>query len=80
MVGVQMEAGDVLIFTENLRHGGFRNLLDTPRRTLHFVNSQEWAGSISPAHYNGPMRFRRETWDAFDAAQRAMFPNAQLID
>ena len=78
MIPVPMKAGDAIFFTENLRHGGFRNLLDTTRKTIHLIYSQDWAGSVSPVHFNGLMRFRQETWDALTPEQRALFPQAEL--
>ena len=35
MVGLEVKAGDAIFFTENLRHGGFTNVTDTPRLTVH---------------------------------------------
>jgi hypothetical protein len=52
MAGIVMEAGDAIFFTENLRHGGLPNSLDTPRKTIHLAIGPAWAGSQSPAHWN----------------------------
>jgi hypothetical protein len=63
MIGLPMEAGDALFFTENLRHGGFPNTLDTPRRTIHLAIGPRWAKSQSPAH-----------WDATRKSSESCFP------
>ena len=80
MVPILMKAGDAILFTENLRHGGFRNTIDSPRRTIHFCFQQIWAGSQSPAHINGPMRFTSKAWASFSDEQRKLFAPVDLID
>lgn len=74
MVGIPMEAGDALFFTENLRHGGLPNLLDRPRKTIHLQIGPNWAGSQSPAHWNSSMYVSPEAWERYSEAQRALFP------
>jgi len=74
MIGLPMEAGDALFFTENLRHGGLPNLLDRPRKTIHFQIGPVWAGSQSPAHWNGSPYVSPEAWSRYSEAQRALFP------
>jgi hypothetical protein len=74
MVGIPMEAGDAIFFTENLRHGGFPNLMATPRITTHFVYNPVWVGSQSPAHWDDNMYVAPETLARYTVEQRALFP------
>jgi hypothetical protein len=53
MVPLPMAAGDALFFTENLRHGGYPNVTDRVRKTVHLCFSPAWVGSRSPAHWDG---------------------------
>jgi hypothetical protein len=73
MVGIPMKAGDAIFFTENLRHGGLPNLLDTPRKTVHMMYSPVWVGSQSPAHWNKAPYITEETFARYDLDQRALF-------
>lgn len=75
MVPVPMEAGDALFFTENLRHGGFPNLLAKPRRTLHLLFCPPWAGSQSPIHWNDRVYVSRQAWERYDDVQRGLVPS-----
>ncbi len=42
MVGLPVEAGDAILFTENLRHGGLTNLSARARKTLHVGYGPFW--------------------------------------
>jgi hypothetical protein len=79
MVSLPMKAGDVILFTEALRHGGMPNRVPHVRKTIHLCYNCDWAGSPSPVHWNGPMRFRKETWAILTDEQRALFPAAQIL-
>ena len=35
MIGLEVKAGDAILFTENLRHGGLPNRSNQVRKTLH---------------------------------------------
>ncbi len=74
MIGIPMNAGDAIFFTENLRHGGFPNALDNTRTTIHLVINPAWVGSQSPAHWDDRMYVAPETFARYSAAQRALFP------
>ena len=74
MIPIPMKAGDALIFTENLRHGGFPNLLDTPRKTLHLMFAPAWVGSQSPIHWNDHVHVSQRAWDRYTPTQRALLP------
>jgi hypothetical protein len=62
MIGLPMEAGDAILFTENLRHGGFPNVLDQTRKTIHVCFGPIWAPSQSPAHWNGFVHVTEAAW------------------
>jgi hypothetical protein len=72
MIPLPMEAGDAVFFTENLRHGGFPNLLDRPRKTLHLMIGPDWAGSQSPIHWNDRVYVSHEAWARYSESQRAV--------
>jgi ectoine hydroxylase-related dioxygenase (phytanoyl-CoA dioxygenase family) len=74
MIGVPMEAGDALFFTENLRHGGLPNLLDTPRKTIHIMVCPRWATSQSPAHEDGDVYVSPAAWQRYSKEQRELLP------
>jgi len=74
MIGVPMEAGDALFFTENLRHGGLPNQLDTARKTIHIMICPRWATSQSPAHEDGDIYVSPQSWQRYSAAQRELLP------
>ena len=74
MIPIPMEAGDAIIFTENTRHGGFPNLLDTPRKTLHLAIGPAWVASQSPIHWNDSVHVSPEAWGRYSEKQRALLP------
>jgi len=80
MVPLPMKAGDALFFTENLRHGGYPNLLDRVRKTIHLCFAPAWVGSQSPAHWNGDVFVKSETWERYSEAQRALLPLPMAMD
>lgn len=51
MQQIPMKAGDALIFSENLRHGGMPVTSMSPRMTLHMQYTPQWMASQSPAHW-----------------------------
>jgi len=42
MIGLPVEAGDAILFTEHLRHGGFTNRSNQTRKTLHVGYGPFW--------------------------------------
>lgn len=77
MIPLPMEAGDAIFFTENLRHGGFPNVLGRARKTMHLMVGPDWAGSQSPIHWNDRVHVSRESWNRYSEAQRAILPPPQ---
>jgi len=79
MLAVPMKKGDVLFFTENMRHGGLTNVSGKARKSIHLMYSQSWVSSQSPVHFNGHMRIHRTAWNRYSEAQKAFFPNAEIV-
>jgi hypothetical protein len=74
MIPLPMAAGDALFFTENLRHGGYPNVVDRVRKTVHLTYAPNWVGSQSPAHHDGVVHVTREAWSRYSDKQRAFLP------
>ncbi len=74
MVPLPMEAGDALFFTENLRHGGYPNVSERVRKTVHICFTPAWVGSQSPAHWNGDVFVTPDAWSRYTDEQRALLP------
>lgn len=74
MVPLPMAAGDALFFTENLRHGGYPNVMDRVRKTVHICFAPGWVGSQSPAHWNGGVFVTPEAWERYSEVQREFLP------
>jgi hypothetical protein len=74
MVPLPMEAGDALFFTENLRHGGYPNIMEQVRKTVHICFTPAWVGSQSPAHWNDDVFVTPEAWSRYSHEQRSLLP------
>jgi hypothetical protein len=74
MVPLPMAAGDALFFTENLRHGGYPNVADRVRKTVHLCFAPAWVGSQSPAHWDGDVFVTPQAWARYTDAQRELLP------
>ena len=73
MVGLEVAAGDAILFTENLRHGGLTNRSEQTRKTLHVGYGPFWLMSQNTATMDEPQYLKEETLGRFDAAQRNLF-------
>jgi hypothetical protein len=73
MIGLVVKAGDALVFTENLRHGGLPNNSDQPRKTLHVGYGPYWMMSQNTATRDEPQYLLPETWERYNEEQRALF-------
>ncbi len=80
MIPIPMEAGDAIFFTENIRHGGFPNLLDKPRKTIHLMISPSWVASQSPIHWDEHVYVSPEAWARYSEEQRAVLPPPTQAD
>jgi hypothetical protein len=73
MVGLEVEAGDAILFTENLRHGGLTNHSSQVRKTLHVGYGPVWMMSQNIATMDEPQYITPETLARYDEAQRSLF-------
>ncbi|MBA3707790.1 MAG: phytanoyl-CoA dioxygenase family protein [Planctomycetes bacterium] len=73
MIGLEVQAGDAILFTENLRHGGLVNRSRRSRKTLHVGYGPAWMMSQNIATMDQPYHLLPETLARFSDAQRALF-------
>ncbi|MDA1193262.1 MAG: phytanoyl-CoA dioxygenase family protein, partial [Candidatus Poribacteria bacterium] len=73
MVGLPVKAGDAVLFTENLRHGGFTNRSEQTRKTLHVGYGPAWMMSQNIATMDERPHITPETWARYDDGQRKLF-------
>jgi hypothetical protein len=73
MVGLPVRAGDAILFTENLRHGGFRNHSQQTRKTLHVGYGPAWMMSQNIATMDEPQFITPATLARYTPAQRRLF-------
>lgn len=73
MLGLEVKAGDAIVFTENLRHGGFTNRSNETRKTLHVGYGPDWMMSQNIATMDEPSYITPETLSRYDEAQRQLF-------
>jgi ectoine hydroxylase-related dioxygenase (phytanoyl-CoA dioxygenase family) len=73
LVGVEVKAGDAILFTENLRHGGLTNHSDQTRRTLHVGYGPHWLRSQNMLTVDEPQYITDFTRKALTPEQLALF-------
>ncbi len=73
MIGLEVKAGDAILFTENLRHGGFTNHSAQVRKTLHVGYGPGWMMSQNIATMDEPQYILPQTLERYDARQRSLF-------
>ncbi|MEE2993425.1 MAG: phytanoyl-CoA dioxygenase family protein [Gemmatimonadota bacterium] len=73
MIGLEVKAGDAILFTENLRHGGVTNRSDQVRKTIHVGYGPHWMMSQNIATMDEPPYITEPTMKRWDEAQRALF-------
>jgi len=73
MIGLEVSAGDAILFTEHLRHGGFTNNSNQVRKTLHVGYGPHWMMSQNIATMDEPQHITENTLDRYDEAQRDLF-------
>jgi hypothetical protein len=73
MIGLEAKAGDALVFTENLRHGGLSNRSEQARKTLHVGYGPYWMMSQNTATRDEPQYVLPETLERYNEDQRALF-------
>lgn len=73
MLGLEVKAGDAILFTENLRHGGFTNRSDQVRKTIHVGYGPHWMMSQNIATMDEPPYITESTMARWDDDQCALF-------
>lgn len=73
MIPLPVQAGDAILFTENLRHGGFPNRSEQTRKTLHVGYGPFWMKSQNIATMEQDAYLLPETRARYDAVQRLLF-------
>ena len=73
MIPLPVKSGDGILFTENLRHGGFANLSDQTRKTLHVGYGPYWLKSQNIATMELDPYILPQTMNRYDEDQRKLF-------
>lgn len=73
MIPLPIKAGDAILFTENLRHGGFPNKSDKTRKTLHVGYGPFWMKSQNIATMEQDAYILPQTKERYDEEQRMLF-------
>ena len=72
LVGLEVKAGDAILFSENLRHGGLTNRSDQTRRTLHVGYGPHWMMSQNIMTMDEPQFLTKSTRGALAPDQLAL--------
>ena len=73
MIGLPARAGDGILFTENLRHGGLTNRAGTTRKTIHIGYGPFWMKSQNIATMDEDQYILPRTYQRYDPQQRQLF-------
>ena len=73
MIGLPVKAGDAILFTENLRHGGLTNRSNQTRKTLHVGYGPFWMKSQNHSTMDEEPYILPRTFDRLNEAQRMLF-------
>jgi ectoine hydroxylase-related dioxygenase (phytanoyl-CoA dioxygenase family) len=73
MIGLPVKAGDAILFTEHLRHGGKSIRSGRTRKTLHIGYGPYWMKSQNIGTMDEPQNIRPETLARYTPEQRALF-------
>lgn len=73
MIGLPVRAGDAILFTEHLRHGGFTNHSPQTRKTIHVGYGPFWMMSQNIATMDEPQHITPATRARLSDAQNALF-------
>lgn len=73
MIGLEVKAGDAILFTENLRHGGLTNRSSRPRKTLHVGYGPAWMMSQNVGTMEESPFITPETLARYTPAQKSLF-------
>ena len=73
MIALEVKAGDAILFTENLRHGGITNRSGQVRKTIHVGYGPYWMLSQNQATMDEAQYITETTFARWDDDQRALF-------
>lgn len=73
MIGLPVKAGDAILFTENLRHGGLTNRSNQTRKTLHVGYGPYWMKSQNHSTMDEEPYILPGTFARLNDAQRMLF-------
>ena len=73
MIGLPVQAGDGILFTENLRHGGLTNRGDMTRKTIHIGYGPFWMKSQNIATMDDDQYILPLTLRRYSPEQRQLF-------
>ncbi|CAK4869433.1 unnamed protein product [Aphanomyces euteiches] len=73
MIGLKVDAGDAILFTENLRHGGLINFSDFTRKTLHVGYGPNWMNSQNIATMDEPQFVTEKALARWNENQKKLF-------
>lgn len=73
MIGLPVKAGDAILFTEHLRHGGLPIRSNRPRKTLHIGYGPFWMKSQNIGTMDEEQNLNAATRARYNEAQRLLF-------
>ena len=73
MIGLPLQAGDAILFTENLRHGGLTIRSDRTRKTIHVGYGPFWMKSQNIATMDEDQYLLPRTYERYTPEQRQLF-------
>jgi hypothetical protein len=73
MIGVEVRAGDAILFTENLRHGGLSNRSPQTRKSIHVGYGPPWMMSQNIATADEPPYITEQTRSRLTREQNNLF-------
>ena len=73
MIGLPVKAGDAILFTENLRHGGLTNRSNQTRKTLHVGYGPFWMKSQNHSTMDEEPYILPGTFARLNQSQRLLF-------
>jgi len=79
MVGLPVKAGDAILFTENLRHGGLTNRSRRTRKTLHVGYGPFWLKSQNHSTMDEEPYILSSTFARYTESQRMLFRSHQTL-
>ena len=79
MIGLPVKAGDAILFTENLRHGGLTNHSRQTRKTLHVGYGPFWMKSQNHSTMDEEPYILPRTFARYTNEQRLLFRSHQTL-